>query len=152
MDGSDDEIEAEMLKDENIQRRIEGREPLGLRNFGFKLHQRIDRLSATDLEDIGEQAVANAEQRIKRKRNRSFKEQVVFTGYWRRGTTKIYGFKRPSSEIMSLRIKGGPHRVVDIQMSSYDRRSYTLETARMMGYAVRKRRGRKGWDIYVGSK
>lgn len=139
-----------MLEDENEQRKIEGRKVI--RKWIRPLSRRIDLLSKTDIEDIGEQSVAEAVKRIRRRRLSEFNgNEVVFTGFFSKGTSKIFAFKRKDSEILVLRIKGGQHRVLDWTLSSYERRKMMLEMAKMLCYRFHKSKNR-GWYIYVGKK
>lgn len=152
----EDELYRQRVANEREQERL----------AGVPLSKRIDKLSKMDLEDIGEAAVAAVEKRIKRRAASEVKgEPVKFTGYWKWGTTQIYGFSRPASDITLVRIKGGQHQILDFPMNKSDRKKFALEMMRICGFKTYKKGsghivripssgyGKKdGVEVYIGSK
>ena len=117
----------------------------------LKLHERIDKLTRQELEDIAEPAVQEAERRIKQRAIKSEESKTAeFTGYYKNGTSQFYGMKYIDSvdDSILFRIKGGSHSLVDMPMEFGERRKFMLGMAKIMGFSYcRTQRG--NYKIYL---
>lgn len=145
---TDEDIEEEMYKDE-----VEYRKRMGIKT---KPPHPLKYGKVMELEDIGAEAVRYYEEKRRRKKTQVFNEKIKFAkAMWKRGSFKIYSYKRPSSELSIFAVKGGEHPLIKIPMSNYDWKSLMYALAVMKGYKIKKAKtkGKEyGFWIYVGKK
>lgn len=119
-----------------------------------KVEKRISTITDQEKEDIAEQAISAAYDRIRdrRRRKATNPERYAFTSFFRfRKSGMIFTMQKPGSDFMLLRIKGGEHKVITERMSRSDMRELIFELHKARGDTVYKRKNR-GWLIYVGKK
>lgn len=132
------------------------------RKLSKKISRKIDKMSLMDIEDIAEQAIAEAARRIRVKDRRKLQpksDNIKWTGYWqpRNTTTKIYGYELDGR--LFLCIKGGKHELLKYELDGKERVNASLMINRMLGYTpkklkngswrVRFRSGKDRYEVYI---
>jgi hypothetical protein len=116
-----------------------------------RVQKHIERLTYQEKEDIAEQAIAEAFERIKeRRRQKAMNPQkAVFTSFHRFNKTSVwFTMQSPESDFMLLRIKGGSHKVINVKMSRADMREFIFHALKSIGAGIYKRKNR-GWLVYI---